>query len=148
MKYSYDYPRPALTADVLIFNEQADEILLIMRNNPPFSGYWALPGGFVGIDEDIEIAAKRELKEETSLEIAGLFQFRCYGKPGRDPRGRTVTVVYIGYTSKKSAVIKADSDASDVRWFRTDQLPRLAFDHRGIITDALQFVHGDKFSGT
>jgi 8-oxo-dGTP diphosphatase len=137
MPYLYDYPRPALTADIIVFSASGNEILLIMRDKPPFEGMWALPGGYVDIDEDIESAAKRELKEETNLEVDELIQFRTYGKPGRDPRGRTVTVVFIGHVQKDRPGMTADSDARCVAWFKTDQLPDLAFDHREIIRDAL-----------
>lgn len=90
-RYCYDYPRPAVTADVVCFSQiDGLRVLLIKRGGEPFEGQWALPGGFVDIDEDLEDAARRELKEETGLEMDSLKQFRCFGAPGRDPRGRTI----------------------------------------------------------
>lgn len=136
MSYTYKYPRPAVTTDCLIFTKQTlPEILLIERKNPPFESKWALPGGFVEMDEDLEESAKRELQEETGLTNIPLSQLQTFGKPGRDPRGRTISVVYYGFIKseeeKQQAI--AGSDAKNVNWFDLNHLPSLAFDHDEII---------------
>ena len=138
-----DYPRPMLTADVVVL-AGADEvlrILLIQRGNPPFAGSWALPGGFVEEGEQVAEAAPRELAEETGLRVdAGALELLgVYDTPGRDPRGWTVSVVYIARVPGESAVAGAD-DAGDARWFAVEELPELAFDHALILADARAFV--------
>lgn len=134
MSYHYDYPRPAVTVDIIIFrlNGKIPEVLLIQRANDPFKGSWALPGGFVDKDEPLELAAARELKEETNLEGILLTQMHAFGDPGRDPRGHTVSVVYVGYLPPK-AEAKAGDDATKTGWFKLDSLPKTAFDHHKII---------------
>src|SRR5437879_11623384 len=95
-KYTYDYPRPAVTVDILIVSDEpAPSVLLIRRKHDTFAGMWALPGGFVDMDESLEAAARRELYEETGVEAAELEQLHTFGDPGRDPRGRTISVVYL-----------------------------------------------------
>lgn len=123
-----------LTVDAVIFAERAGvkHILLIQRKNPPFQGQWALPGGFVEDDEDLETAARRELKEETGIEADELKQVGAFGKPGRDPRGRTVSVAFQGNVAFQMA--KADTDAEAVDWHPIDGLPDLAFDHGEILS--------------
>src|SRR6056297_2328876 len=136
MSYTYKYPRPSVTTDCLIFTKQTvQEILLIERKNPPFEGKWALPGGFVEIDEDLEESAKRELQEETGLTNISLYQLQTFGKPGRDPRGRTISVAYYGFITSEGEKQKAiaGSDAKNVNWFDLNHLPSLAFDHDEII---------------
>jgi len=138
-----DYPRPMLTADVVVL-AGADEvlrILLIQRGNPPFAGSWALPGGFVEEGEQVAEAAPRELAEETGLRVdAGALELLgVYDTPGRDPRGWTVSVVYVARVPGESAVAGAD-DAGDARWFAVEALPELAFDHALILADARAFV--------
>jgi 8-oxo-dGTP diphosphatase len=138
-----DYPRPMLTADVVVL-AGADEvlrILLIQRGNPPFAGSWALPGGFVEEGEQVAEAAPRELAEETGLRVdAGALELLgVYDTPGRDPRGWTVSVVYVARVPGESAVAGAD-DAGDARWFPVEALPELAFDHALILADARAFV--------
>ena len=98
MIYTYAYPRPAVTVDMIVIQiiKNKNRILLIERKNEPFKDQWALPGGFIDIDEEIETAAYRELKEETSIENIELTQFKTYGKVGRDPRGRTISVIFYG----------------------------------------------------
>lgn len=139
--YSYEYPRPALTVDIVIFTlrDELLHVLLIQRADEPFAGMWALPGGFVNIDESLEDAACRELDEETGLKPAYLEQLYTYGAPARDPRGRTVTVAYFALTPA-SAPIRSEggSDARQARWFAIDELPRLAFDHSEILAYALR----------
>lgn len=133
----YDHPRPALTADiVLIAAGTRPAVLLIRRGKPPFEGCWALPGGFVGIDEDLEPAARRELAEETGLAAGSLLQVGAFGRPGRDPRGRVVSVAFTGAPATDVADPQPASDAADARWFPLEELPELAFDHAEIIAAA------------
>jgi len=134
MTYTYKYQRPALTVDIAIFREGTDdhEILLIKRKNDPFKKMWALPGGFVDMDETVETAASRELFEETNLKGIQLQQFQVFSEVDRDPRGRTVSVVFTGYLNDHQEV-KAKDDANEARWFDLKRLPDLAFDHAKII---------------
>ena len=143
--YSYQYPRPAVTADMVVLHHAVNglEILLIERLNNPFAGCWALPGGFVDENEDLDHAAARELREETSLTDIELHQFRAFGKPGRDPRGHTITIAYWGVCDNPSAAVAAD-DAKNLRWFPINQLPPLAFDHAEIIAEALRVISNQK----
>ncbi len=112
-------------------------ILLIKRGKEPFKEMWALPGGFVDMKEDLSEAAQRELHEETGLLISNLKQFATYGKPGRDPRGRTISVVFQASVNEKFSVTGGD-DASEACWFSSSHLPDLAFDHNLIIRDFLK----------
>jgi len=140
--YTYKYERPAVTVDILLFSlrGQTPEILLIQRKNEPFKGKWAIPGGFIEIDESLEGAAVRELKEETNISISEekLEQLYTFGKPDRDPRTRVITVAYFAIIDPDDVKPKADSDASDIRWFPCNNLPQLAFDHQKIIEMALE----------
>jgi len=130
-KYIYDYPRPALTVDAVIFRKHAGvfEVLLIQRKHYPFEGMWALPGGFVDIDETCEHAVIRELEEETHLKLDGLEQLHTFSALGRDPRGRTVSVTFYGMADYNHSNVKGGDDASDARWFTLEEMPPLAFDH-------------------
>jgi 8-oxo-dGTP diphosphatase len=132
--YAYDYPRPMVTVDavVLSMREGKRHVLLIRRGRPPFEGAWALPGGFVGIDEPLETAAERELAEETGLTGVALRQLHTFGDPGRDPRGRSISVVYWGEAPADAAVMGGD-DAAEAGWFPLDALPPLAFDHAKVV---------------
>ncbi len=129
--YSYEYPRPAVTVDLVLFSqiEKQWHLLLIQRKHPPFEGRWAFPGGFVEIEESLEEAAARELQEETGVEEVSLEQLHTFGDPHRDPRGRTITVVYFGILNAEQHPLRASSDAKDARWFPLNHLPPLAFDH-------------------
>jgi 8-oxo-dGTP diphosphatase len=142
MSYTYKYPRPAVTTDCLIFYglSEDQEVLLIQRKKEPFQDMWALPGGFVEIDEDLPIAAARELEEETNISGVSLQQFRTYGKPGRDPRGRTISVVFWGRLAKKPDNARAGDDAGNLAWYPVRNLPPLAFDHLEIISEALTLL--------
>ena len=142
MAYVYEYPRPALTVDIIVFLKEKEDtkILLIQRNHYPFEASWALPGGFVDMDETLEEAAKRELKEETGLENIPLFQFYTFGDLNRDPRGRTVSVVHYGFTNSENATVKGGDDACDAKWVSLKILPLLAFDHNAIIEKALEKI--------
>ncbi len=142
-RYCYDYPRPAVTTDCVVFVREvsAIRVLLIKRKHPPFQNCWALPGGFIQMEEDLAAAAARELEEETALKAHDLVQFRTYGHPLRDPRHRTITIVYtLEYQSIPSTM--AGDDAAETAWFELDHLPEMAFDHAQILhdfTQALQF---------
>ncbi len=139
MSYCYEYPRPSVTVDILVYTEiesRPKEVLLIRRGQAPYAGMWALPGGFVDMDEDLPQAAERELAEETGLVGLRLRQFRTYGTPGRDPRGRTISIIYTA--SSEMLTVRGGDDASEAAWFDITKLPRLAFDHSLIIQDWLQ----------
>ncbi len=132
--YTYEYPRPALTADIMVFNTFCTEILLIRRGNEPFKNCWAFPGGFFDMsDRDIEHTAVRELEEETGLVDIPLSEFCVASREGRDPRGRTVTVVFTARVNPDEVNPKGGDDACEARWFPLDNLPPLAFDHDEII---------------
>lgn len=136
--FSYRYPRPSLTADVLLFDTQCREVLLIRRRNDPFKGCWALPGGFFDFDDPtIEATAHRELREETGIGGIKLNEFCTASRVGRDPRGRTVSVVFVGFACKDSVSPKGSDDASEAQWFAVDVLPPLAFDHAEILQKAI-----------
>jgi 8-oxo-dGTP diphosphatase len=134
MPYTYTYPRPAVTVDIVILvtHGSGTEVLLIRRAQDPFKGQWALPGGFLDMDEELEEAAARELEEETGLEGISMKQIGVFGKIGRDPRGRTISVVYMARLPDRPAA-RAGDDAAEVGWFPLDALPELAFDHGEII---------------
>ncbi len=137
--YSYKYPRPALTVDILITRKTNTglKILLIQRLNAPFKDNWALPGGFVDMGESLEQAAGRELAEETGLTNIKLEQFKAFSTPDRDPRGHTISVVFTGLLTSDLKVTAGD-DAKNVNWFNVNNLPVLAFDHKEIISEALK----------
>lgn len=128
----------ALTVDVVLCRNSMDhkEVLLIQRKNNPFKGKWALPGGFVETDEPLDVAALRELKEETGILLNKICQVGAFGSPDRDPRQRVVTIAYYSFL-KQDQEIKADTDASDAKWFDLKELPKLAFDHSNILQRAL-----------
>ncbi len=139
-EYVYDWPRPMVTVDAAVFAffDNAARLLLIQRRHEPFEGRWALPGGFVEIDEDLQDAAARELAEETGLTNVGLEQLRTFGRPGRDPRGRTITVVYFGVVERDWEQVRAADDAARVQWFDIRALPEMAFDHDEIARCAIE----------
>ncbi len=141
MAYTYKYPRPMVTVDAVIFGKCSDgsfEVLLIERGSPPFKGRWALPGGFIGMDESLDASIVRELKEETGIGSIKLRQFYAFGDPRRDPRGRNISVAYWGKELKSRLEPKAGSDAKSYKWFRLDSLPPLAFDHNEVIAKAIK----------
>ncbi|MDA3892408.1 MAG: NUDIX hydrolase [Salinivirgaceae bacterium] len=142
MVYSYEYPRPMVAVDILVlrkFNESSF-ILLIKRLNQPYVDQWAMPGGFVDKDESLIDAANRELFEETGLNGLKLRQFKAFGDPGRDPRGHSVSIVFIAEIEAELIELKAGDDAKDAEWFNINNLPPLAFDHELIIEKALKSV--------
>jgi len=133
-EFRYAYPRPAVTADIaLVTIEATPRVLLIRRKHDPFAGAWALPGGYVDEMEPLVKAAKRELLEETGLENVELEQLHCFGDPGRDPRGWTITVAFLARVYPDRLNPKAGDDAAEVAWFSLNELPTLAFDHAEIL---------------
>ena len=138
--YTYDYPRPAVTADSVVFCNDSDglSVLLIERANEPFKGCWAFPGGFMEMEEDAEDCAKRELKEETGLEIRTMRQLGAFTDVDRDPRGRMVSIAYYAVIEKSE--VKGADDAIQARWFPIDSIPPLAFDHDKILRMALEEI--------
>ena len=131
--YRYDYPRPMLTADCMLM-DSTGHVLLVRRGNEPFKGCWALPGGFMEMDETLEQCACRELKEETGIkvELKDLSLIGVFSGVDRDPRGRTVTAAYSA-PAPRDASPQAGDDAADTRWWPLDKLPPLAFDHNDIL---------------
>ena len=138
MSYVYKYPRPAVTADCIVFSRYPKpQVLLIRRGNEPFKGEWAFPGGFLNMDETVQECARRELEEETGLVVQDIHLVGVYSRPGRDPRGHTVTPVFLSIMDYPLAVCSGD-DAAQAQWFPLNQLPVLAFDHGEIISDAMR----------
>ena len=127
----YEYPHPAVTADAVLFAIRDGKLhmLLIERGDEPFRGSWAFPGGFIGIDEDLAAAVHRELAEETGISGVELEQFHTFGRPGRDPRERVITVAYLGVMADGGEEPRAADDAAAAAWLAIDALPDLAFDH-------------------
>ncbi len=141
--YCYEYPRPMVTVDAAVFSRMDGRwcLLLIQRGNPPFQGQWALPGGFVDMDETLETAVVRELREETGVDGIELEQLAAYGDPGRDPRGRTISVVFAGVVDAERAMeAKGGDDAAYAAWHPITDLPELAFDHDRIVADAKEWL--------
>src|SRR5947209_17711684 len=138
------YDRPSVTVDVVMMSlRQRDlQVLLIKRRSWPYEGMWAIPGGFVNMDESLETAAKRELQEETGVQDVYLEQLYTFGDPGRDPRTRVITVVYFALLSSQHLQLHAADDAVDVGWFSVYELPSLAFDHEKILNYALERLRG------
>ena len=124
--------------DAVVFTYQQEElqVLLIERKNDPFKGKWALPGGFVEDEESLDTAVYRELEEETGIKAHKLTQFHAFGEPGRDPRGRALSVAYFTRVDKESVQLRAATDAASVQWFGINSLPDLAFDHTQILEKA------------
>ncbi len=135
-----EYKTPSLTVDILIFNEN-NEFILVKRGNNPFKNTWAIPGGFVEYGETTETAAIREAKEETGIDIQIKELFDVYSNPNRDPRGHTVTIVYLANGNFKD--ISAGSDAVDAKIVSFDNFSslNLAFDHKKIISDVFKHIN-------
>src|SRR5512140_3354922 len=144
MAYTYQYPRAALTVDCVVFGYDEGElkVLLIERGLEPFKGRWALPGGFVRVDETVDDAARRELSEETGLTRVYLEQLYTFGALGRDPRERVVSVAYYALVNLADHRVKAATDAREAAWFVVHDVPRLAFDHEEIVNVALERLRG------
>jgi len=157
--YSYEYPHPAVSVDIVIFTirDACLKLLLIRRAGEPYRGRWALPGGFIHLDEALDASARRELEEETGVAGVYLEQLYTFGAPERDPRERVITVAYYALIPSDRLQLRAATDAEAVGWFGMDELPALAFDHTDIIamaherlvakldysTLAFQFMGGD-----
>jgi ADP-ribose pyrophosphatase YjhB (NUDIX family) len=148
-KYQYEWPRPAVTVDVVLFTVAGAlqdlrlQVLLVRRDGEPQRGWWALPGGFVRENEDLPAAAARELEEETGVADVYLEQVTAVGTPGRDPRGHTVTVVWMGLVKGDRHKLAASGDASECGWFDVagpGPLPKLAFDHAALLQAALDHL--------
>jgi len=139
MSYEYEFQRPALTVDCVVFGfDEGDlKILLIQRGLEPFKGQWALPGGFVRVEEDLDSAALRELREEAGLDKVYLEQLYTFGGVDRDPRERVVTVAYYALVKLSDHQPKGATDAQNAAWFGIDDIPKLAFDHEQILETAL-----------
>lgn len=140
-KYTYDWPRPMVTVDAVVFAffDGKAKLLLVNRKDEPYKGKWALPGGFVGIDEELEDAVARELAEETGLAGVRLEQMHTFGRCGRDPRGRQITVAFMGIAEKGLNRIRAGDDAAQVGWFDIEKLPKdMAFDHEKVANFAIE----------
>jgi 8-oxo-dGTP diphosphatase len=144
MPFTYQHARPAVTVDCVVFglDDEDLKVLLIQRDIEPFAGRWALPGGFVKMDETLEESALRELREETGLTKVFLEQLYTFGNPGRDPRERVVTVAYYALVKLLDHKVQAATDARNAAWFAVDDLPKLCFDHDEILTTALKRLQG------
>ncbi len=141
MSYNYDFPKPSVCVDCVIFGYEPGnplKVLLIKRANEPFAGDWALPGGFVDEQEDLIAAAKRELEEETGMRDVFIEQLYTFGTPYRDPRGWTISVAHYALVNLHAHLVEAADDATDVGWFNINQLPKLAFDHSEIMGMAVE----------
>jgi 8-oxo-dGTP diphosphatase len=142
-KYVYEYPRPAVTVDVVIVTrESKPRVLLVRRKHEPFEGMWAIPGGFVEIDEPLDDAARRELFEETGVRMKKLVQLHTFGAPKRDPRGRNISVAYLARVDADKLEPRAGDDAAEVGWFSLHRPPTLAFDHKDILAVARAYLKG------
>jgi len=131
--YTYSYPRPAVTVDAILVSNR-NTVLLIERGREPFKGQWALPGGFIDMDEELVTACRRELEEETGLRVGELTQFRAYGGVNRDPRHRTISVIFYSFQDEESFP-QAGDDAAKAQWCPLSDLPDLAFDHLQILEE-------------
>jgi 8-oxo-dGTP diphosphatase len=140
MPYTYEYPRGALTVDCVVFGLDDEELkmMLIQRGLAPFEGKWALPGGFVRLNETLDEAARRELEEETGLSQIFLEQLYTFSAVDRDPRERVVSVAYYALVNLSDHKVHAATDARDAAWFGVHDVPSLAFDHSGILQMALE----------
>lgn len=150
--YCYQYPRPAVTVDIVLFTLHHGRLmtLLIRRKHDPYAGRWAFPGGFVDMDEDLVDAARRELAEETGIADVALEQLHAFGAPGRDPRTRVITVVYTAFLDPEQAQAlhpRGGDDAAEARWWDVCKPPPLAFDHDQILNYALERLRAQLAAG-
>lgn len=148
--YCYEYPRPAVTVDLVAFAFDGADLrsLFIRRKKDPFAGFWAIPGGFMEIDEPIEIAARRELKEETGLDSSGpVAMIGVFGDPGRDPRGRTISIAHATTLRGHVPRVLGGDDAAEAAWLDPLRPPALAFDHTAILATALDWLRREVAEG-
>lgn len=141
--YCYDYPRPMVTVDTVVFSSgpQGVRVLLIRRKHAPFARTWAIPGGYLEMDEPVEAGARRELKEETGLEIPGPIEpIGFFGDPGRDPRGRTITLAHAAVVRAGEYAVEGRDDAAEAAWITADDADLLAFDHAEILARARNWL--------
>ncbi|WP_455076364.1 NUDIX domain-containing protein [Prevotella koreensis] len=143
--YTYKYPHPAVTADCIVFacQNEKTQVLLIKRGSEPCKDMWALPGGFMNIDESVEEAAIRELKEETGIDVKEVTQVGAYSKVDRDPRERVITIAFYTVIDNPVKAVGQD-DAKQAEWFTLDNLPTLAFDHSEILSAAIGMLKKNK----
>ena len=144
MSFTYQYARPAVTVDCVVFGLDEDDlkVLLIQRGQDPFKDYWALPGGFAAVGEALEETARRELEEETGLKNVFLEQLYTFSDPQRDPREHVVTIAYYALVNLSDHKVQASTDASNAAWFSIDDTSRLAFDHDLILETAHTRLRG------
>lgn len=144
MPFTYEYARPALTTDCVVFGLDDDDlkIMLIQRGLEPYLGQWALPGGFARVGESLEETARRELEEETGLKDVFLEQLYSFSTPDRDPREHVVTVAYFALVNLDEHKVEASTDADNAAWFSIDDIPKLAFDHDQILEVAYERLKG------
>jgi 8-oxo-dGTP diphosphatase len=145
MSPHYDYARPSVTVDCVVFglDKNGLHVLLIQRANEPFKDQWAFPGGFIEMNESLEASALRELEEETGLKDLDIVQVGAFGDPNRDPRERVITVAYFAVTILSDQKPIAASDAREVKWFPVKNVPTLAFDHQKILEKAVSALESD-----
>ena len=143
-RYVYEWPRPMVTVDAVVFlkDQGKTKVLLIKRAKEPFKNSWVFPGGFLEIDEELADGAARELAEETGVVGVKLEQMHTFGTCGRDPRGRVISVAFVGTVEPDKATVKAGDDAAEARWFDIDRLPELAFDHNEVAKMAIEKLYG------
>lgn len=143
-KYIYEYPRPAVTTDCVIFGFDGDElkVLLIKRGIEPFKNYWALPGGFIELDEDADTCAKRKLEQETGLDEIFMEQLYTFSSVDRDPRYRVISIAYYALVKLSDFRPKAGNDTFQVEWFPLSAIPAIAFDHEQILEKAVTRLKG------
>ena len=136
----YKYPRPAVTTDCVVFGVEGTQVkvLLVERGHAPYKGRWAFPGGFLNMDESAEDGALRELREETGYAAAHAEQLYTFTNPGRDPRGRTISIAFFAIVPLRA--VKGGDDAARAHWFSLDEVPPLAFDHDEVLQKALAVV--------
>ncbi len=140
--HCYRYPRPMVTVDAVVFRQTKErlEVLVVERGKAPFAGHLALPGGFVEMDEDLPDAAKRELYEETGFNRVTLTQLAAFGQPGRDPRGRNISVVFVGVARGRAHRVRGGDDAARALWIPARRPGLLAFDHNDVLRCALRWL--------
>jgi 8-oxo-dGTP diphosphatase len=144
-RYCYDYPRPAVSSDCVLFGFDGQDlsVLLVERGKDPYKGRWAFPGGFMNMDETSGQCALRELKEETGVEGIQLEQLGAFSDVDRDPRGRVISVVYLALVKLSDHDPVAGDDAAKAQWFRVRDTPPLAFDHDLVMLNALERLKVD-----